>query len=405
MNNQSNIKFLSNDNKVFDYAENGLSNTHSLVTKTCCFDYLKMGLNSNIFNKTQLLENLLNILKLNSFDYDIKNLANYAEGRIYDEDIAIGAGGETTKSKNGEETSFVELKGQALRRFELRGGSYLELFTFFIKNGFHCLRIDIPIDDFSNSISKLELEKKIKNRDFQTRLVSRSVKISIDTNSDSASSDNIVIDNRNKGWSITIGGRTSRQLCIYDKKAERDFRGFDYFGESWMRYESRFYHESSQYVFLKAYQALINNMMPEFSLQLLRGIIEFKSHHDWNNRMDLKRATTWSKWKAFTNDVNPIFIQNQGKLESTILSKKDWIDRCVSNSLIKLYLCNTDLFINEIGKVMTDTKHIERSLTSKGVSEINNYRISKGYNPLTKEQCLEIITMLKDSIGGISMDD
>lgn len=130
MNNQSNIKFLSNDNKVFDYAENGLSNTHSLVTKTCCFDYLKMGLNSNIFNKTQLLENLLNILKLNSFDYDIKNLANYAEGRIYDEDIAIGAGGETTKSKNGEETSFVELKGQALRRFELRGGSYLELFTF-----------------------------------------------------------------------------------------------------------------------------------------------------------------------------------------------------------------------------------------------------------------------------------
>ena len=366
-------------------ADNPLSNTGYLAPKTCCLDYLKLGINKDLFSENTLLTFLLKNLNLENASFDESNGNQYFDKRrVYDEDVWIFAGFKQ-KDENGCDKSIVELKGQALRRLEVRGVDYFELFSFLIENGFYCLRIDTPVDDYSGYIKREEIESKVKRHCYQSRLVSKSVKVDYACSSQ-ATEDEITIDTRCHGWSCTIGGVSSRQLCIYDKKAEREYRKQPYQGKFWMRYESRFFHDTAQMVFLDMYEAMKkgNDAVSALILGLMRGLIEFKSNKclDVKKSKHVNRARIWSKWKSFVEENQPVFVANQGKVEGTITRRKNWFDKTVTNTCVKLICCGGLNFIRDISKYVNNEKHLRSVLTSKNLAEINNDLRGRGLSPL-----------------------
>ena len=383
-------------------ADNPLSNTGYLAPKTCCLDYLKLGINIDLFSEnaesTFARSNLLRFLRLEGASFDESSGGKYFDKqRTYDENVYMFGG--FKQRDQSSELSVVELKGQALRMLEVRGVDYFELFSFLIENGFYCLRIDLPVDDFTGLISCGEIESKIKLHCYQSRLVSKSVKVDYACSSQ-ASEDRITIDTRCHGWTCTIGGVSSRQLCIYDKKAEREYRKQPYSGDHWMRYESRFFHDTAQMVFLDMYEAMKkgNDAVSALILGLMRGLIEFKSRKSKSLRdsRHINRANIWGKWKSFVEDNRPVFVANQGKMEGTITRRKNWFDRSVTNTCVKLICCGGLSFLKDISKSCTNEKHLRSVLTSKNLAEINNDLRGRGLSPLDFDDVREIMRQFSD---------
>lgn len=357
--------------------------THKEIKISNCIDYFKIRVDNIIeipnsdkdyfdFSKNgnepgsedyTFIHELCMILLLTPYEFFKKEKTGYPRFYVFDEDVYIYGGKDSESLNDFTPRYYLEMKGHALRQFELRCiekgldvfEQYCKLFDFCYKHTFSdrnlkILRIDVARDDFSNYITIKELQDKLRNGFY----ISKSSKIEQAFNY--SKSDNIDDVNEivSKGWTAYIGGRTSRQLCIYNKLEERKAKNNVVLNESWLRYEARFYHENS----IKAFEILYFNVFRErnkedfnkFVGSLINCIIEFKEDNNFDKGHQYE-VDTWSKWIELIgyNDLD-FTIQASVEKDNSMLKSKDWlIDSPYMNvtleflSDVKFYLDKNEL--------------------------------------------------------------
>jgi len=328
----------------------GVSNTpvsnYNNIDFNVCIDYLKIRFNGLFDIKGS--DNikwlpLLNALKVKYDEYDEVKTSCYKDSYLYDANVYIMTGGNFTKNGVGEDTTILELKGQACREFEARGGNWIELFDEIIKLNGTCKRIDLPIDDFGNHISINQLQDKIYKNLYCADW----------------KKDPEVIHSDNGGWSMTFGKYSNKTLCIYNKVAERIDRGYAVTKNDWIRWESRFKDEAGETAFSFVYQGLVNNKLDQVVKQLLAGLIDIKKgDKPYKDMHNLSLVDSWDLWKKFVDLDNRIKIRNQYKLEATMIKKVNWISRSATKNRILMELYTQQNFDEIQGHFIYD--HISK---------------------------------------------
>ena len=361
--------------------------------KNVCIDYLKFRVTGCFNFDNKFIRQLFNLLFLNPLEFELKNTTKFKKFYIFDEDVFVYFGQENTTLKNGEDCWFFEMKGHALRMFELRcynlgvdyQDAYLQLFNFFKQSkvdyeiDIDFKRIDIAIDDYSNFITRKELKKKFNNGFYTSRLRKRSIEEEIE----------FFRSIESKGLTFYLGSNCSKQLCIYDKVEERKSKGVEVVNESWIRYEMRFYNDNANWVFFQIYAGYKDKRLNEISAGLLGGILDIKE--DNNFKIENQRnAPTWSKWIKFLDDVEAIEYSSQGKFEEdiTMNKKKDWIINCPSRILLMCYLCDPDNFDNFLNLTLLKAKD---KIRQEDISRVNYHRSEIGLPLLSFDEANKLI--------------
>lgn len=380
---------LEKDEILFGNSElGGLSNTPLTTPKNLsqnvCIDYLKMRLDSVFSPFSAEAKWLLETLKINNeiFDTDIK-VNNYKKTFVFDSNVVIATGGEFTKNEHGQETTMIELKGQACREFEARGGDWIKLFDCFYKLNAKCRRIDIALDDFTGLIKKEQLIKKINWGEYVSN----------------RKNDPVIEYSANGGFSITFGKYSDKTLCIYNKLSERKAKGIDVLATDWMRYESRFKDKTGDLAFNEVYIGLVEDKLDVVAKKLLKGLIEFKKHNSIEDKNHLYRESNWSLWEKLCDVKTKIKIVNQYKVETAITKKINWLNRSASKNRILMEL-TAPLKFDELDGYFVYT-HIAK-LKNREIASINYMRKANGLNEITKEEAL---SYLEEKYGKFSNPD
>lgn len=358
-----------------------------------CLDYFKIRVIGKWTEKDKFFNAFLNALLIDSTNYDSEPFkGGYPMFRIYDEDTFVFGNSEEKKTKDGKYCWYLELKGHGCRMFDLRcknngvdsRSAYIELFDTIFKFrqkgymiDFH--RIDIAIDDFTGIIKKDELREKFLKGHFISKLRTR-------TNEEDYEFGRKI---ENKGFSITLGGRCSRQLCIYDKVAERDVRGYDVDKKYWMRYESRFFADNANWVSIQIYSALKENNLAFIAARLLGGIIEFKEDNKMS-RKNIDKVKTWSKWTKLLGTCEKVEYKSQQELEMdiTMHKKKKWVVDVPYKILTMIYLIDPNNFNSFLKFCLA--KGVSR-LKNEDLNRVNYHLVSTNDEPIFMDEAKELV--------------
>lgn len=341
----------------------GLSNTPLTtplnIKSNVCIDYLKIRFNHTFWPDEKYFSKLLTLLGVSKdiFDTD-RHVVNYERTYVFDANVYIYTGGLTTQS-GGNDTTILELKGQACREFEARNCSWIDLFDEIRNLRGTCKRIDVAYDDFGNRIPRNALlqrsYKKFYTSDWKKEPY---YEISPDD-----------------GFSITYGKYSQKTLCIYNKVAERKGKGYEVDRTDWMRYECRFksevIDESGQGVgdiaFNEVYCALVDDSLDCCAKKLLLGLIEFK---EFNNEDESHqyRAPIWDVWKNFCNVDERFKCHMQYKIETSIVKKVDWYQRSAMRNRIIIELLNPKKYKDIDGYFVY---HFLNKLKNRDIASIN----------------------------------
>ncbi len=336
-----------------------LSNTGRATPKnnfSTCIDYFKIRVAGAFFNDDDFVINLFKLLYLDRRNFDSSpGKGGYKIFLEFDEETFLMSGNEKSKLKDGNDCYFIELKGQGCRMLEQRFllnnveayRGWYELFEYLFKvnesgaREIKIKRIDATLDDFTGEITQEELEEKYLKHHWTSR--SRSFKLEKSVEFENLK--NHIKYSKNDGWSLTHGGKTSRQLCIYNKKAERKARGYDAFVDKWLRYESRFLDENGDWAFLKLLNGLKVNNFSKVVCSLIGGIIEFKEDND-SDIAHMCRVPIWSKWDKLLQNAGSIKYVAQEKVEEdiTMNKKKIWLVTSPYKLLCMAFMSDPDNF-------------------------------------------------------------
>ena len=404
---------MSMDNKVGGAGGVSSNTPHKKqVARATCIDYFTFRINHGYEKEKDAFNNLLKILRIDTFEAKkAKGRNNYTDTLILAQGITLLYGGHLTISKEGTQTTVLELKGSGCREFEeryyclgkdfktkpkqdvIRDG-WIKLFEECQALGGACTRIDLPTDDFSGLIKVSEIKKKLHSHEYTTRMrkiesTAKDNEVDIDDGLKEPSKLNgvhTVQENESIGFTATFGSRRTVQLCIYDKKAEQTKKGLHREIDSWIRYEVRYYHQNAELELPLLLDALRSNNESKHIVSCLAGIFEFKetdkydSRHRWSNKI-------WHKWETFIGDA--------GKKESfanvprtmTVESNAAWLAIDASACIGKLASCVDDLsYADILGAFIA---RWTRSIDEEHLQAINQYRISKGKKPFrSKEQLI-----------------
>ena len=406
---------LKNSNFISD---DGLSNTRrttpNTINTSSCHDYIKVRVDGliDIPNSIQDINNaeekhkdysfileLCSILLLDVYDYHAEEggKAGYLQFITYDEDICIFGGRQSERNADGQFYSYIELKGHALRMFEKRCleqnkdvfSQYCDLFEFFNKCAtlpslginLEFLRLDYTIDDYSNYISIRELQNKLRKGHYISKC--KSLKQNLDYTKDSSNElieedDQIKEISSNIGWSCYLGGRTSRQLNIYDKAAERTDKGYSVITEHWLRYEGRFYHDNAKTAFSFFYK---NVYHPRDSSKfessvgyLLRQIIIFKEDNEEDEQHQY-RVEDWHKWNQLTNsDADMDFVVQYSKEQDLSFNKsKSWLIKSPYMNLTLEFLVESKIYYDDFGVMHNQNYSIPQMCKDLGIVLTDNF--------------------------------
>jgi len=279
------------------------------------------------------------------FDYDDVYRRGYTKGYWYDANILIMTGGTQNRS-DGLETSVLQMKGEACRDYERREGySWKELLGALLDNSIDKIdddpqgRFDVDIDDYSGRITAGQIKNKVNRHDYTTN--TRRLKV---IKSGGEVIDPQWTDYQNGGWSATFGGTQSKQLCIYDKSAERRHEDRVVYVDSWIRYEARFFRKNAYEAMRAVYAALcVQDDNPTIVSQvvcgLVGGILEFKAKNDYD-RADRYKAPIWDRWAELLQNAAKIKIANQANIELSIAKLCRHVDNAYGKCLRKTELLN-----------------------------------------------------------------
>ena len=397
----------------------GVSNTPltSLSRTNVCIDYLKVRFNGSFHAEKpsgKEWDALIGAFRVDPRKFVMdKGMSGYERSYRYGESMVVMAGGEFTKNSVGEETFLIELKGSGCRQFEddvrLQIGAkpkaetdlaihdaWRDLLLAIKDHEGQCTRIDIPTDDFSGMVPFEELQAKIRDKCFSSRLRA----FMIDENPEDDDDENPPVSirtSKNKGWTATIGTRKECQLCIYNKLAERlNHRDSGALNcSSWIRYEVRYYHGSAITalgLLTEAYEDPDPIAVPKFIVGCLASIIDVKEKK--RSKANMNAAATWSKWKDFIRDAADVSIVAAKRTQSTIESHARWLDEDVSKCLAKV-----------CGVIPDEALSLLLYLLKKGLGKIetedlfimNAYLKAKGREPY--EDVAAFKKAIEDSIG------
>lgn len=356
----------------------GLSNTpldnSFSIENNVCIDYLKIRFNSLFSPLGKCWKKLIEALRCSPdvYDDDIK-VTNYKKCYVFDANVFIYCGGDTTQNSEGEDTSILELKGQACREFEKRGGSWIDLFDEIIKLKGICKRVDLALDDFSNTIN---LKGMLNNK------IRKGLYTSI------RKSDPVIQESSNGGLSITFGKFADRTLCIYNKNAERKNKGFIIGDQNWVRYEARFKGDFGDEAFAHAYESLVNNELDITTKKLIKGMLEIKEGNYLKDEHNLMREKNWSDWDKLLDVNSRIKLKNQAKVEATISRKINWLNRSATKNRIICELLTKDEYSYIDGYFVFN--HINK-LKNRDIASLNYSLISLGKDPITLDDAKDYL--------------
>jgi|GEM_PF-4365338 Putative phage replication protein RstA len=383
-----NNKLVNLVNAENSFSLGGLSNTppnsYFSLTNSSCIDYLKVRFDEPFCSTEDIFKEFLTLLRVIPSEYtEGFGRIGYVHSVVYGENIYVLWGGETTKLIDGTETTIIELTGSACREFEENGGDWLKLFQYILEKNLVVKRIDIALDDYENHVSQETLLRKVRAEEFTSRFRSKPV---------------ITISN---GLTITFGKQSSNfQLCIYDKKAERNSKGYELLCDlkSWTRYESRFMGDGTKEVVTQVYQALLEHSetcnLSLLSKVLLNGLFKLVvdgSVHDVN----INHCKTYQAWLDLIGSENNLVPKIEYLTETTICEKTIWFARSVIPSLVQIYLADSENFDNLIGYLICCFVN-DKKLTHKKVAAVNRSRDRFGYKRFTDT---EATVLLKNKFG------
>lgn len=286
--------------------------------------------------------------------------SHYERGYQFGENFFVFSGGNQTKV-GGCETSLIEMKGDTCRSFLMRAANHERFFKgnndadaddpeFARKvwsNAFKAImefegkvtRFDVPVDDFSGIVPLNELKLKCLRKEYVSRMRKPNIEREIDCGDEE---DEFAKEIKGgKGWSFTMGRRTSpQQVCIYDKKAEIEASGHgEVLAPSWVRYESRFYGDRADELFPKLAEAYASDdplAHQRFIVGCLAALIEFKEKR--LSQDNTYKSETWSKWKMLIACGE---IPQFAKVVTNILSLKEsalWLAKATDRSLVSVLI-------------------------------------------------------------------
>ena len=383
--------------------------TNYEIKNSNCIDYFKFRVNNIIevpnssndyenFSKNgnepgledyTFISELCRILILKPFEFYKKEKIGYPKFYVFDEDVYIYGGKASEESIDGIPRFYLEMKGHALRQFELRCiennldvfEQYCKLFDFCYKyslssndRNLKMLRIDVARDDFTNYIKEKEIRDKLEKGFYVTRStkIQQSLNYFKDENIDEV---NEIIS---KGWTCYIGGRTSRQLCIYNKAEERKSKDKLVLNDHWMRYEARFYQENAFVAFSILYFNVFRdrnvNLFNDYVGKLINCIVEFKEDNNYSKESQYQ-VDTWYKWYKFFGDNDLEFkIQASVESDNTMLKSKDWLIKSPYMNITLQFLTDVRIHYNESGLIFMDTESPSKIYEMVGVP-FNDYFI------------------------------
>ncbi len=315
---------------------------------------------------------------------------NYKKSYKLGEHISFRYGGQYTKMKyvvkdiDGAEEIMVdsmqfEVTGQGLREIELRGIiDYIDFFHFlYVTCDGKCNRLDLALDDKIGFLSIDWIKNKIEAGDYTTKFrtpVGRNLPY-------------VPQGSLEDGYSITFGSRNSTQMmCIYDKKLERKFRGENYMGDNWVRWEIRFLGQKANMAldkFLEVGYAELGDFYYENLVELLQIRDRTKDTH--KDRWPINK-----KWLEFTKYTKGVPLKLSYNYFSSIDKKKAWRDYSLSRMHVLLDMsdCYNDdhqvfglgiaRLIHELEKQLDILE--EEKIEMKDIALINNYRLQRDPN-------------------------
>lgn len=206
----------------------------------------------------------------------------YNSRYIYDVDTTVLA--EPTNRSVGDKGGgyyLIEMKGQACRNFEYRGGDWVAFFellnTF---PGLQFKRLDLAHDCFKFKDYK-ELDEYIRQGWYvskfrQSRKTTERVLSPFYCVDDGFYNPLVIDTEKNNGKSYTFGTKQSVELQYYFKSAERRANGVEPLTNDWVRAEVRFCDDRSQNVFKDVLESFRAGTFSELISQILRGYLTFK---------------------------------------------------------------------------------------------------------------------------------
>lgn len=388
-----NVKNLKQTEKFLPlYANRGVSNSVSLENPSfnMCIDWVTVSFN---YDSTSF-HNIFRYFNLDPFDYiETKGTFNiqYSYMRTYREFIKVYL------PENYMHDQFarccMELSGQACRLLEtLNDGIYFWCPFFCMIHALNgkCSRCDLAIDDFKGEyFTIMDLFQKVMKGEY-TCLSNTWNVVAKGTRSDE--------DYSETGFTIYLGSNSSeRQLCIYNKKAERLTNGYETFADYWVRYELRLKKETAN-TFLNNY--LINvDFWNDFAAkvsELYYGFIEFKDDVEKEDLHNRSRCKVWQPWIDFLGATEKLIIKNQAKIESSISVKKTWYQANYSNFMNEIALSDLSGFNSYMDNTLLEKIN---DFDKRRLDRVNNYRLLSKQNPLTSLEFFSYINNLRIKNG------
>ncbi len=378
--------------------QGGYSNTpHTSPKINTCIDYLKFRFDVGYGEQPGFFSKLFQVLAVEPEEFGKGGVFN---NYLHHIKLGVGAilayGGTLTINANGQNTTLLELKGQACRRFEDRKwtldpegkekgwdkaitGYWLELLQLvkFEMNG-TCTRIDLPTDSLDGFITADDVREKVKTREYTTTM--RRLELTDDSEapelemttgqSKSLMGVATVRDSKLSGYTATFGTRKSVQLCIYDKAAEQRLKTGNTDFPSWVRFEVRYYHDAAEQEILPLIKAMEKEEAQKHILQCLATAIDFKEPNtkDVKHRGEAKR---WEKWDTLLKGTpkGSAFATVRGSFG--IESNMNWLAKEAAKSFARVsmaYGIHPDI----IGRLLVEKGCL--SLNASDYQMINEYR-------------------------------
>lgn len=342
----------------------GLSNTPATTYNRpgidFCIDYFKatMAVPFDPASKSSMdcYSKILQSLYLTMDDAIALGYGNskYEKGWRFDEDLFIFSGGNLTLTSYGSPTSLIEMKGEACRRFEERAKNaerdnpdvnvdspafITAIWARFFKEAseyvYKVTRFDVPVDDIGGLVPLEELKAKVLEGALTSPMRMRDTTRELGEDEEGKRG---TVREQNLGWSYALGGRTSQQLTIYDKKAQMEKK----LGPGcvliphWVRYEVRYYKDKANAMFPQLVAAVSDPdplAFQRFCVGCLASMVTFREKRlDGDNTY---KAPVWGKWAAF---IAVGELPQSVRLKKPFLTLKrnaDWFKKEVVRTLFR----------------------------------------------------------------------
>lgn len=280
----------------------------------------------------------------------------------------------------------IKMSGSGCRCFEELNLDYIEFFKKLYNYQINFNRIDISIDDFSDTYFTLsKLFKYVKSNSVSSKFIS-CLNIQKLALSDSSS----------LGHTLQFGSKASNlQITFYDKLKERESQNYIVNSniKFWTRTELRFRHDYAKQVIDKI---LIDKDINKIIKSILKEYISFKSKESRDSNISRRSNVKW--WDSYINNLDYLTMINYVP-ESSISRKNKWLENSVSKSLFMVYISkldnlNTDTLTNAL--LLKLFQFGFDKFSADDLKIINQYRIDNDLIPFTESELFSYVNDLNE---------